>query len=193
MSPMPRLVPPVVPAGRMAAREQPMLFGSAASLRGWVETDVGAVVGAFDEAQIQQWHMRRLDEAEARAWIADWETAWNHETAASWAIFGDQSRLAVGQVGLRQVGLMFGFAEISYWVREGFRRRGFATEGVALAAEWALDELGLHRLEIRHSVLNEPSCMVALGARFEYEGTARSSLLHEDGWHDMHIHGRFAT
>ena len=36
----------------------------------------------------------------------------------------------------------------------------------------------------------------ALGSRvaektgFALEGTRRSSLLHDDGWHDMHLHGR---
>jgi ribosomal-protein-alanine N-acetyltransferase len=175
----------------MRAREQPTLTGRVASLRPWIDADVDAVVGAFDEASIQRWHMRQLDVAEARAWIAEWARAWEAETAASWAIAADgRYRLALGQVGLRQIDLRFGYAEVSYWVREAARRRGLGTIGVELAAEWALYDLGLHRLEIRHSVLNEASCGVAVRAGFEYEGTARSSLLHSDGWHDMHIHGR---
>jgi [ribosomal protein S5]-alanine N-acetyltransferase len=190
---MPRLVPPVVPAGRMATRKQPTLTGGVASLRPWGDADVDAVVGAFDEDSIQQWHMRRLDQVEAGIWITDWHKAWKEESAASWAIIAADPLPALGQVGLRQVDLRFGYAEISYWVREAVRRRGLATEGVQLAADWALTDLGLHRLEIRHSVHNQPSCLVALRAGFEHEGTARSSLLHHDGWHDMHIHGRFGT
>ena len=65
--------------------------------------------------------------------------------------------------------------------------------GRALTAmtEW-LFTLGLHRVELMHSVLNEPSCRVAAKQGFELEGTRRSALLHPDGWHDMHLHARIA-
>jgi RimJ/RimL family protein N-acetyltransferase len=59
----------------------------------------------------------------------------------------------------------------------------------ALAA-WALNDLGLHRLEIHHSTRNEASCRVAERAGFTLEGVIRSALLHQDGWHDMHVHAR---
>ncbi|WP_297548795.1 GNAT family protein [Amycolatopsis sp.] len=49
---------------------------------------------------------------------------------------------------------------------------------------------GLHRLDIQHSVANSASCRVAEKAGFTYEGTLRSSALHTDGWHDMHLHAR---
>jgi RimJ/RimL family protein N-acetyltransferase len=38
--------------------------------------------------------------------------------------------------------------------------------------------------------VNAESCQVALKAGFALEGTARSALLHTDGWHDMHVHAR---
>ena len=43
-----------------------------------------------------------------------------------------------------------------------------------------------------HATANQASCAVATGAGFEVEGTARRGLLHEDGWHDMHLHARLA-
>jgi RimJ/RimL family protein N-acetyltransferase len=39
-------------------------------------------------------------------------------------------------------------------------------------------------------VANTASCRVAGKAGFRLEGTLRSALLHTDGWHDMHLHGR---
>ena len=60
-------------------------------------------------------------------------------------------------------------------------------------ADWAVSDIGLHRLEIRQSTANAESCQVALRARFNLEGTARRALLHADGWHDMHVHARLAT
>jgi RimJ/RimL family protein N-acetyltransferase len=43
---------------------------------------------------------------------------------------------------------------------------------------------------VQHAVANTASCRVALKAGYAYEGTRRSSVLHADGWHDMHVHGR---
>ena len=55
---------------------------------------------------------------------------------------------------------------------------------------WAFGEAGFHRLELQHSTRNLASCRVAEKSGFALEGTKRSSLLHDDGWHDMHLHGR---
>jgi ribosomal-protein-alanine N-acetyltransferase len=98
----------------------------------------------------------------------------------------------LGYVALRSVDLEFGFAEITYWVLPPFRGRGVATKACAVVAGWALEDLGLHRLEVRHSVENPASCRVASNAGFELEATLRSALLHADGWHDMHLHSRIA-
>lgn len=55
---------------------------------------------------------------------------------------------------------------------------------------WDFDEAELHRLEPKHSTRSPASCRVAGTSGFALEGTRRSSLLHDDGWHDMHLHGR---
>lgn len=60
-------------------------------------------------------------------------------------------------------------------------------------ATWAFDELGMHRVEVAHSIANPLSCRVASKAGFEVEGTRTSALLHDDGWHDMHVHRRIAA
>jgi len=53
--------------------------------------------------------------------------------------------------------------------------------------------LGLHRIELEHSVANDASCRVALKAGYALESTKRSQALHADGWHDIHLHVRIAT
>ena len=57
---------------------------------------------------------------------------------------------------------------------------------------WAFGEAGFHRLELQHSTGNPASCRVAEKTGFALEGTRVRSLLHDDGWHDMHLHGRVA-
>ena len=43
-----------------------------------------------------------------------------------------------------------------------------------------------------HSPGDPASCRVAEKSGFALEGTRVRSLLHDDGWHDMHLHGRTA-
>ncbi|MGY2127682.1 GNAT family N-acetyltransferase [Blastococcus sp. SYSU DS0617] len=53
-------------------------------------------------------------------------------------------------------------------------------------------DLGLQRLELQHSTRNRASCRVAEKTGFDLEGTKRRAGLHQDGWHDMHLHARLA-
>lgn len=78
----------------------------------------------------------------------------------------------------------------TYWVLPAARGHGVAAHASNQLAYWALNDLGLHRLELRHCTANAGSCRVADKTRFRLEGTLRSALLHPDGWHDMHQHAR---
>jgi RimJ/RimL family protein N-acetyltransferase len=69
------------------------------------------------------------------------------------------------------------------------RGTGVAPAAAEAVCAWAFD-VGFHRLELQHSTRNPASCRVAEKSGFALEGTKRSSLLHDDGWHDMHLHGR---
>ena len=189
---MPRSVPPVVPAGRMRDRAQPTLaVAPGVELGPWNAADADAVIAAFADPAIRHWHMRRIDDRdEALAWIGAWADRWTAEIDAGWAIRDAGSGTVMGQVALRTLHLGFGVGQVTYWVRPKWRGRGVATTAASAIAAWGFDELGLHRIEIHHAVGNLASCRVAERLGFELEGTARSALLHEDGWHDMHVHAR---
>jgi RimJ/RimL family protein N-acetyltransferase len=178
----------------MAKHEQPVLRAEGSvTLRPWTRADAAGVMDAFHEPSIQQWHMRRLDtEEETLAWIRAWHERWRAETDASWAVTRTDGAALLGYVALRDIDLEFGYAEVTYWVLPGFRGHGIATRGCRAVADWAFGDLGLHRLEVRHSTANVASCRVASNAGFEPEGTLRSALLHPDGWHDMHVHSRIS-
>ncbi len=85
-----------------------------------------------------------------------------------------------------------GSGEVLYWLLPAARGRGVAVAAARRISQWAFDDLGLHRLRLCHSVANDPSCRVAVKAGFILEGTMRSALLHEDGWHDQHLHALIA-
>jgi ribosomal-protein-alanine N-acetyltransferase len=188
---MPYLVEPVVDPGSITGR-QPTHVSEDLTLRPWSVHDAPQLHAVFADPEIQRWHLRRLDSLdEARDLVALWRSGWRRRTSASWAVVqtGDPATV-LGQVAFRSLYLADGMAECSYWVAPEWRRKGIASRATAVLADWALGELGLHRLELVHSVRNEPSCAVARLAGFEAEGTKRGLQRHRDGWHDMHLHSR---
>ena len=187
---MPALVPPVVPPGTLARRRPPTLRAGGLVLRSWVATDAAVLAEAYADVEIQRWHGRTMTVDEAREWIAARATRWTREVGADWAVTRDS--VVLGRVGLRIIDLAEGYGEVAYWVRPAYRGIGVAASAVDALSSWTFGRLGLHRLELRHSVRNEPSCRVAAKAGFAVEGTLRRQLLHADGWHDMHLHARLA-
>ncbi len=81
--------------------------------------------------------------------------------------------------------------EICRW--HAARGGAIATRVLDAVSRWTFTVVGLHRLQLDHSTANHASCKVAERAGFRLEGTRRGQALHEDGWHDMHVHGRLAT
>lgn len=191
MTSMPYLVPPVVPVGRMSSQPQPTLGCAERILRPWCDRDAEALVAAYRDQAIQRWHARTVETPdEARALIDQWNRSWTTESAARWAVVDHPTNEVVAQVALRSIDRQEGEAELSYWVLPHARQTGTATASVLAVARWGFEELGLHRLELHHSVSNTPSCRVALKAGFVLEGTMSAKAVHADGRHDMHLHAR---
>ncbi|MFD9905346.1 GNAT family N-acetyltransferase [Streptomyces sp. NPDC059063] len=189
---MPYKISDVVKPGTFAERDQPRLPASGGLiLRPWAPADAPVVYESFQDPLLQRWHARVAESvAEARGWIETWRAEWYEENSAQWAVADAESDEALGRVALRMIALGDGQAEMAYWTAPRARGRGVAFRGVTALTSWALDEIGLHRLELTHSTANEASCRVALKAGYTPEGTKRSAVLHEDGWHDMHLHAR---
>jgi len=192
---VPRLVTPVVRPGSLRASAQPELTTGGLLLRPWRPDDAGdvaAVLLAFADPEIQRWGVRDIADAEqARAWMSGWAAGWEAETDACWAVA--RGSVVVGRVALRRIDLAGGVGEVTYWVLPAARGQGVASAAAAEAARWAFDDVGLHRVELWHSVHNEASCGVTRRLGFALEGTLRDGMLHVDGWHDMHLHARLAT
>lgn len=181
------VVAPVVTPGVMASRAQPVLVVGELVLRPWTVADVPALVAAYADPAIRRWHVRSLSLDEAKEWVVGAERSWAEETAASWAVATRAGEL-VGRMTLGTINLAWGSADVRYWVVAHARGRGVASSALRVLSDWAMSDLGLHRLELEHSTKNVASCRVAAKANYALEGTLRSRVLHEDGWHDMHLH-----
>ncbi|MGH1493671.1 MAG: GNAT family N-acetyltransferase [Acidimicrobiales bacterium] len=190
---MAKLIPPVVPAGAMSGSDQPeILVDEDLWLRPWHPGDAATVVEAFSTPDIQRYHFRHFaTESDAQHWIEDCAEGWRSERSASWAIVERDDNRVVGRVTV-YTSLEDGYGEVSYWVLPSSRGRGVATRACVAATRWS-HELGLHRIQLEHSIHNEGSRRVALKAGFVKEGIRRGANLHADGWHDMVLYSHLAT
>lgn len=187
---MPVLVAPAIAAGTLANSSQPRLpIEGGALLRPWRVVDAQAVVDAFQDPEIQRWHVRKADSVEeAREWIEGWQSSWHRESGCHWALVEADGDRLLGRVSLKSFDLADGKCEVAYWTVRAARGRGVCTRAVRTMARWAVGQGGFHRLELDHSTANLASCRVAFKAGFEEEGIRRGAALHSDGWHDMHLH-----
>ncbi|WP_328965073.1 GNAT family N-acetyltransferase [Streptomyces virginiae] len=182
-------IPHVVPAGRMAGSEQPVLaLSDGWELRPWQADDADVLFAAGQDGTIRLWNRLLVNSPEeARQRIERMRRRWQAELAAIWAVARPDGA-AVGLIGWGDIDLQGGGAEIVYWLLPAARGAGVAVEATRRVSRWALDDLGLHRLRLCHSTANPASCRVADKAGYTLEGTQRSALLHADGWHDQHLH-----
>ncbi|WP_329461843.1 GNAT family N-acetyltransferase [Streptomyces sp. NBC_01431] len=187
-------IPHVVPAGRMARQPQPsFVLPGGRELRPWRESDASVLEASCRDPEIVQWNrVEALSPRTAREKIARWGQRWTEEAAAIWAISRRDDAKAVGLIGIGDLDLRGGSGELLYWLLPAGRGAGAALDATLRVSRWALEELGLHRIRITHSVENPASCRVAERAGYTLEGTMRSALLHSDGWHDEHLHARVA-
>lgn len=158
-------------------------------------SDTAAVVAAFGDRDIATWNPAGGGEisAEERAplWIADRAT-WTSEHA-SWVV-RDHDGTVIGQVSLHHLDHEAGTGEVGYWLTPRGRGRGIGTAMVDAATTYALDTLGLFRIELFHAVENAASCRLALRCGYALEGTTRQSYRYGDGQrHDEHLHAVLAT
>src|SRR5689334_10258994 len=91
---VPSASPPALPKGSFSTSDQPRITVDDALLRPWILDDAAALVEAFDDPAIRQWHVSRADTVdEARELIAHWQGGWADESEFNWAIVGADDAL----------------------------------------------------------------------------------------------------
>lgn len=188
---MPSSTEPLMPTGKLSGRPQPTLSLGDLVVRPFRTDDAAAIVTAYEDPAIQRWHVRTVTPAEATEMIEANELNWQSETRIDWAV-ADGDGPVLGRVALNELNLRDGSAQFGYWTLPAARGRNVAVRGVCAVSEWAFG-IGFHRLSLRHSVLNEPSCRVAIKSGYLFEGINRQHGRHADGWHNMHLHARLST
>ncbi|SFB52583.1 Protein N-acetyltransferase, RimJ/RimL family [Amycolatopsis marina] len=162
-------------------------------LRPWAPDDLDAVLCAFTDPEMWRQSEEPVDTVPAAAaWIAARQRHWATGTGYSWAVL-DARSVVLGCVEVGAVNRRHGCGWVSYWTTKAARGRGVATAACRTASDWALYDLGLHRLELGHRLNNPASCQVATRAGYRPEGVQRDKLRYDGRWYDVEIHARLVT
>lgn len=131
--------------------------------------------GSF--TQLARMMRRQAKENRALPWVIEYDPSEGTARGASSGLIGQ----------LTVSGITFGsarWAQIGYWIDEGFAGRGLVPLAVAMACDYCFETMNLHRIEIAIRPENIKSLRVVEKLGFREEGL-RPAYLHIDGdWRD---------
>lgn len=154
----------------------PRLSDGVIELRPWMDDDVPAITAACKDPEISKWIPvvpSPYTEDDAREYLALTKTWWSEGAAATFAITAGGEPL--GSIGIH-LNVGEGRAAIGYWLARKARGHGYTTRALRLVSRWALEQLGLERLQLIAEPENAASCVVAEKAGFRREGVLRSYM-----------------
>lgn len=82
--------------------------------------------------------------------------------------------------------IQHGNSSLSLAILPNYRRKGYGTEAIAWALDWAFDFARLHRIEIAYFGWNLGAGRLYSGIGFREEGVKREAIWFMGAWHDMH-------
>ena len=152
----------------------PPLSDEEVLLRPWSLADVPAVTAACRDPEIPRWTAvpHGYTDRDATEFIATREEDRAAGVGISFAVVDSDGEL-LGSIGLMNFDWPERKAEIGYWVAKEARRRGVGTRALVLLSRWAIEQLGLERIELTASPRNAASLALARRAGFTREGTLR--------------------
>jgi RimJ/RimL family protein N-acetyltransferase len=146
-------------------------------LRPWTEDDVTAIVEGCNDPEIARWIPtipHPYTEEDARAFLR------GEATPAHEAMAIELDGSVVGGIGMGMSSSGYR-ASIGYWIAAPARGQGVCTRALRLLSRHALDEVGLHAVQLVTDPENIASQRVAEKVGFQREGVLRAHLRHPDG------------
>jgi len=124
---------------------------------------------------------------EAKDWLADIETQWRDGNVYNFAIFDQDETTYHGGCGINRID-DHPIGNLGYWIKTASTGQGIATEATIGLARFAIEHIGVQRVEIIMAVENLKSKSVAEKAGAVFEGTLRNRLSLHGKNHDAHVY-----
>src|SRR5580698_1177208 len=152
------------PAGSHTLQLQtryPVVATSRLRLRPFTLVDISELIRAVTQHRIADATLeipQPFDARQARRWIESHALEWRSRCALHWAVTGlDHDRLA-GYVGLHDIQLQLGRANLSFWIADRLARKDLAIEAGQAALAFAFTSL---QLDTMHAHLLSGNPLVA--------------------------------
>jgi ribosomal-protein-serine acetyltransferase len=94
----------------------------------------------------------------------------------------------VGLIGLKKVDWANRIAEIGYWLEEKYQGMGIITRSCRAVIEYAFEQMGVNRIEIKCGVGNKKSIHVPKRLGFAFEGVERDGELVNGKFIDLEVY-----
>ncbi|SDW10522.1 Protein N-acetyltransferase, RimJ/RimL family [Marinococcus luteus] len=101
-------------------------------------------------------------------------------------LFEKQYGTFVGSIVIQEIAWHVPRCELGYWILDPFQRRGFALEAVTEVVRYALEELGMNRIEAWTDERNYPGTAMLARAGFQLDGILKNDERSADGTHLIH-------
>jgi len=134
------------------------------------------------------WCQPEYSKSDAEAFVSQSARSWEQGEHYSFAILDAQNSRFLGSIGLNNLNATHKLGNVGYWVRSSAAGCGRGTAATRLLAAYALQELGLNRLEFLIPLANVASQRVARKARARLEGILRSRLMIAGVTHDAALY-----
>ena len=125
---------------------------------------------------------------DAKEFIRITRTRWEEGTLFAFVITDAKSGSVLGGCSLSHIHPVYHLCNLGYWVRTSRRGEGIAVRATRLAARFALEKVGLIRVEIVMAVNNTASRRVAEKAGAHYEGILHNRMVVGREIYDAHMY-----
>jgi RimJ/RimL family protein N-acetyltransferase len=104
----------------------------------------------------------------------------------------DEERTPIGIVSLKGVPgdlAHHRYTEISIGLSPSYQGKGYGTEAINWALQWAFKSAGMHRVTVKAFEYNSGARRLYERLGFKHEGTIRETLWHDGRWWDDYVYG----
>ncbi len=124
------------------------------------------------------------DVSVTRRLIDMWVESYQSPTVYHWCI--TRAGAVVGDIMVCKWNQDDQWCELGYCVAQQYWGQGIAGEALLCVCRYLLQEVGFHRIQLRHAAGNDASARVMQKCGFHYEGTLRHAKRNHQGeWQDI--------
>lgn len=165
------------------------------TLRAWLETDIDAALEVvLCEREHLKTFMRWMTDdysiEDSRKFVTNAIASREEKKNLGLGIFRDDK--IIGSIGFVYFEWESRKTEIGYWIARSEEGKGIVSAATRLLIDYAFNDLGMNRVEIRCSTENSRSAAVPKRLGFRKEGTFRQAELLNDRLHDFDIYALLA-